>query len=415
MATRNLKKQLSLRGDKVIWIIVLLMALISIVAVYSSSYALAYRGGVSTFHILIGQMRSILISWAVLFVFYKAPLSLYRKWALPALGVIGLMLAVVLIQYYLLGTTKHLKAARWFDFGFGTIQPAEFAKIAVIIYLAKILEVKKFNDFKTFICWILIPVGGIAGMTLMGSFSATVIICLTCFVILVCSDIPRKYIYRTLGLVALAGSVAFGCNLAFGWFERLDTVTNRVERFFMSEEERQMLSLEEQQKIADKEYQSKEAEQAIQLGGLKGLGPGNSIKRNTLPNPYDDYIYSIIVEEWGLIVGSLVLFLYIWFLFRCVIIAQACKKPFAALSVIGLGCLITFQALIHIAVNIGAIPETGQTLPMISHGGTAYILMSAALGIILSINRTIEISKENEEKAKKALLWNNTETPEKSS
>jgi cell division protein FtsW len=173
--------------------------------------------------------------------------------------------------------------------------------------------------------------------------------------------------------------------------------------------------LEEQQKIADKEYQSKEAEQAIQLGGLKGLGPGNSIKRNTLPNPYDDYIYSIIVEEWGLIVGSLVLFLYIWFLFRCVIIAQACKKPFAALSVIGLGCLITFQALIHIAVNIGAIPETGQTLPMISHGGTAYILMSAALGIILSINRTIEISKENEEKAKKALLWNNTETPEKSS
>ena len=165
----------------------------------------------------------------------------------------------------------------------------------------------------------------------------------------------------------------------------------------------------EQDKIADKEYQGNEARQAIQLGGIQGLGAGNSIKRTTLPNPYDDYIYSIIVEEWGLIGGSFVLFLYVWFLFRCVIIVRSCKKIFSAVCVIGLGTLITFQALIHIAVNIGIIPETGQTLPMISHGGTAYMLMSAAFGIILAINRTIEISKEKEEKEKNALLWNNAE------
>lgn len=415
MATKKLPKQLSLRGDKVIWIIVLLMALISIVAVYSSSYALAYRAEVSTFHFLIAQMRSILLSWGILFLFYKLSLRVYRTAAIPLLGAIAVMLIGVLVQYYLLGTTRHLKAARWLDLGVGTIQPAEFAKIAVIIYLAKILEVKKFKNFKTFLIWVLIPVGAIAAMTLLGSFSATVIIGLTTLVILICSEIPRKYIYRTLGIMALFGGVAFGCNLGFGWFDRLDTVTNRIERHFMSEEDRMKLSKEEQEKIADKEYQSKEAEQAIQLGGLMGLGPGNSIKRNTLPNPYDDYIYSIIVEEWGLIGGALVLFLYIWFLFRCVIIAQACKKPFSALCVIGLGCLVTFQALIHIAVNIGAIPETGQTLPMISHGGTAYILMSAALGIILSINRTIEISKEKEENEKRALLWNNEAKTEKSS
>ena len=411
MATRKIKEQLTLRGDKVIWIIVLLMALISIIAVYSSSYALANRGDVSTFHYLFSQMKSILISWGVLLLFYKLSLRIYRRLAIPSIFIILLMLLGVLLQYYVLKTTAHLPAARWLDLGFNSIQPAEFAKIAVVIYLAKILEVKaqKMKDFKTFALWILAPIGATCIMTLLGSFSATLIIGLTTVIILICSSVPRKFLLLSMAVLGLSGGIAFFCNYQFGWFSRLDTVSARVERFFMSDEEKSKLSQEEQDKIADKEYQSNEARQAIQLGGIQGLGAGNSIKRTTLPNPYDDYIYSIIVEEWGLIGGSFVLFLYVWFLFRCVIIVRSCKKIFSAVCVIGLGTLITFQALIHIAVNIGIIPETGQTLPMISHGGTAYMLMSAAFGIILAINRTIEISKEKEEKEKNALLWNNAE------
>lgn len=413
MATRKIKEQLTLRGDKVIWIIVLLMALISVVAVYSSSYALANRADVSTFHFLFSQMKSIFVGWIVLFIFYKLPLRIYRSAAIPVLaGIIG-MLAVVLLQYYVFKTTKHLLAPRWLYLGFTSLQPAEFAKIGIVIYLAKILEVKKFNDFKTFMIWILAPVGITCVMTLMGSFSATLIIGLTTAIILICSNLPRKFIYLTLLIVGIGGGIAFFCNYQFGWFDRLDTVTGRVERFFMSEEQKSMLSEEQQSKIAEKEYQRKEAEQAIQLGGIKGLGAGNSIKRTTLPNPYDDYIYSIIVEEWGLIGGLIVMFLYIWFFFRCVKIVRLCKKPFSAICVSGLGTLITFQALIHIAVNIGVIPETGQTLPMISHGGTAYMLMSAAFGIILAVNRTIEITKEKEERERNILLWNQNE--EKSS
>lgn len=396
-------KKLTLRGDKVIWMTVLLMAMISIVAVYSSSYALAYRAGLSTFHFLFSQMQSVGISLLVLFACYRAPLKIYRIAAVPFLGVTLLMLLGVIVQYYVLHTTRDLGAARWLDLGIATVQPSEFAKIGVVLYLAKILEAKKFNKFTDFLLWIVVPVGGLCTLTLIGSFSVTLIVLVVTFIILVCSNIPKKFILWSAGGAVVLLSAAFLLNVAFGTFSRLDTVRNRIERHFS---DTTLMSEEELADYEAKKYQSRQAEEAIQLGGLTGIGPGNSIKRTTLPNPYDDYIYAIIVEEWGFIGGAAVLMLYIWFLFRCVIITSSCKKTFSAVAVLGLSSLISIQAMIHIAVNIGLFPETGQTLPMISHGGTAYLLMSSAFGIILCINRTIEISAEKE---KIALLWNKEE------
>ena len=147
------------------------------------------------------------------------------------------------------------------------------------------------------------------------------------------------------------------------------------------------------QEKKDKDFQAQNAIEAIQLGKLTGRGPGNSLKRDILPNAYDDYIYSIIVEEYGLFGGIIVIWLYLWFFVRCIRIAQSCKKEYSTIVVLGLSFLIVLQAFLHILVNIGIFPVTGQTLPMISKGGSSLVIMSIAFGVILAINRTIEISK----------------------
>ena len=182
-----------------------------------------------------------------------------------------------------------------------------------------------------------------------------------------------------------------GIHKLTGFFSRFDTFEARVERF-VSSEDQEMTPAEIQEK-KDKDFQAQNAIEAIQLGKLTGRGPGNSLKRDILPNAYDDYIYSIIVEEYGLFGGIFVIWLYLWFFVRCIRIAQSCKKEYSTILVLGLSFLIVLQAFLHILVNIGIFPVTGQTLPMISKGGSSLVIMSIAFGVILAINRTIEISK----------------------
>ena len=204
-----------------------------------------------------------------------------------------------------------------------------------------------------------------------------------------------------------AVSLVFVIHTFTGVFSRIDTFTARVERHFSDEEAG--MSAAEQQELEDKQFQERQAREAIQLGGILGRGPGNSIKRDILPNAYDDYIYSIIVEEYGLIGGAFVIFLYLWFFYRCLRIAASCKKDFSLITVLGLSTLITLQAFLHIFVNTGIIPVTGQTLPMISRGGSSLIIMSSAFGIILSVNRTIVI-KDMKLKAQKEAQSCSTES-----
>lgn len=384
------KRFRKLHGDQIIWLVILLLALISIVAVYSSSSALAYKNETSTFTYLFKQMGYVSIGFIALLICYRIPLSWYRKGS-----ILLLLFSAGLLLYIVFKGVVLNHAARWIQLGPLSFQPSELAKITVILYLARILETHKFYTFKEYIIWILVPLGAVCILSLIGSVSATLIIGVTAFVILICAGINWKYIAYTVGIVIVALSLVFLVHKAFGTFSRLDTFTARIERFF-SPEDVESMSAEEKQEYKEKNFQSEQAKQAIQLGGLTGRGPGNSLKKDTLPHPYSDFIFALIVEELGLFGGLFLIMLYLWFFSRCITIAKLCTKMYSTVVVLGLGFLITLQAFIHILVNVGIFPVTGQTLPLVSLGGTSLLIMSCAFGIILSVNRTIEIKIEIE-------------------
>lgn len=384
------KRFRKLHGDQIIWLVILLLALISIVAVYSSSSALAYKNETSTFTYLFKQMGYVSIGFIALLICYRIPLSWYRKGS-----ILLLLFSAGLLLYIVFKGVVLNHAARWIQLGPLSFQPSELAKIAVILYLARILETHKFDTFKEYIIWILVPLGAVCILSLIGSVSATLIIGVTAFVILLCAGINWKFIAYTIGIVIVALSLVFLIHKAFGTFSRLDTFTARIERFF-SPDDVAAMSAEEKQEFKEKNFQSEQAKQAIQLGGLTGRGPGNSLKKDTLPHPYSDFIFALIVEELGLFGGLFLIMLYLWFFSRCITIAKLCTKMYSTVVVLGLGFLITLQAFIHILVNVGIFPVTGQTLPLVSLGGTSLLIMSCAFGIILSVNRTIEIKIEIE-------------------
>lgn len=378
-----------LKGDRGIWVIIILLALISIASVYSSSSSLAFKNGTSTFSYLLKQMGFVIIGLGVLIGCYIIPLGWYRKASYLLLAISAGLLLYTIFKGVVLNS-----ASRWINIGPLSFQPSELAKVSVVLYLARILEVSKLDTFKEYVLEILLPIGVICLLCLYGSVSATMIIAGITFIILLCAGIKWNYIWKTIGIVIVAVGLIFLIHHFFGVFSRIDTFEARIERFFSNDDSK--MTPEEKKERADKDFQSEQAIQAIQLGGIIGRGPGNSIKRDVLPHPYSDFIYANIVEEWGLLGGILVMMLYIWFFYRCIIIAKSCKKTFSTIVVLGLALLIVMQAVTHILVNIGIFPVTGQTLPMISLGGTSLVIMSCAFGIILSVNRTIEITIEKE-------------------
>ena len=388
------KRFRKLHGDPIIWLVVLLLAMISIVAVYSSSSALAYKNDTTTSAYLLKQSVFVIIGFAFLLACYIFPLKGYRLLSLPIFAI-----AVGCLGYVIGGGQELNEGIRWIKIWKITFQPSELAKIAVVLYLARILEAKSLKTFKAYAIWILAPLGITCVLSLYGSVSATLIICLTAFAILVCAGIKWRYIWYTIGIAAVAVTIIFAINKLTGKFNRIETFTARIERFFVKEDLSAMTA-EELKNHKDKNLQSDQAKEAIQLGGFFGRGPGNSLKKDTLPHPYSDFIFALIVEEMGLMGGMAVILLYLWFFSRCIAIARSCSRTDTTIMVLGLGFLITLQAFIHILVNVGIFPVTGQTLPLVSLGGTSYVIMSCAFGIILSVNRTIEIKYEDKESVK---------------
>lgn len=382
------KKKKVIRGDQVIWLIVMLLSLISIVAVYSSSTGLAYKAETSTYSFLFKQMGFVIAGITALLICYKIPLKIYRN-----SSIIIFIISLILLAYVAFKGPTINHAERWITLGPLSFQPAELAKISVVLYLARILEIFSFKTWKEYILWIIVPLCLMSVLSLLGSVSATIIIIIVAFFILVCSGINKKYILSTIGIALVAALLIYGIHKIWNIFPRLNTFEARIERFMGSNKDLDEKKIAE---FEEKDFQAKQAKEAIQLGGLFGVGPGNSIKKATLPHPYSDFIYTIIIEEAGSIIATFIMWLYLWFFFRCRKISSYCNRIFSTVVVLGLGILITLQAFIHIFVNVGLLPVTGQTLPLISLGGTSFLIMSSAVGIILSVNRTIEINKERE-------------------
>ncbi len=381
-----------LKGDKAIWIIVFMLSMISIAAVYSSSSALAFKENRSTIDFLFKQMRFVVFGLTALYICYKIPLGWYRM-----LSYFGIIISIGLLAATLFFGNKYNDAERWLRIFGISFQPAEIAKIAVILYLSKVLERFTFENFKEFFWWVVSPVSVVVLLILYGSISTAILLSSVAFLMFIIAGIKWSHLIKTSGIALGIIVLVVLLNLAFGIFPRVETAFNRIKNFTTQLQIHDNLSPVEKQRLMDKTFQADMAKIAVASVGVFGKGPGNSTQRNLLPHPYSDFIYAIIIEEWGFLGGLVVLMLYVWFFTRCIMLSKSCTTTFTSMMVIGLSILITSQALLHICVNVGLLPVTGHTLPLISLGGTSLIIMSGAFGMILSVSRTIENVKNKED------------------
>ncbi len=361
-----------LRGDRTIWMIVAVLSLFSILAVYSATGSLAWssRGGNTTIFLLSHVVKLGL----GLLLIYLGHLVHYRKYAqvAPFLMLVTIPLLVLTLFF----GVRINQANRWLDiFGF-SFQTSEFAKIALIVYTAKMMTRKQeyINSFRDAFLPLIVPVIITCALIAPANLSTAVILFVTCLTLMFIGRVSPKYIFLLilLGLVAFALLVFIGQNNPD--MVRVETWISRVQDF-MSE---------------DGGYQVQQAKIAIAKGGVFGVGPGNSISRNFLPYSHADFIYAIICEEYGLLGGTLILCLYVLLFFRTVTLVTKSPKAFGTFLAIGLSLLLTVQALANIAVSVNLVPATGVTLPLISMGGTSLFFTCLSLGMILSVSKYIE-------------------------
>ncbi|MDD4919799.1 MAG: FtsW/RodA/SpoVE family cell cycle protein [Bacteroidales bacterium] len=380
------KKKIRLKGDTSLWALIIIFSLLSLVFVYSSSSRVAVLQHTTTFSIMLKQMGHILLGFGVIYVFHIISLRVYR-----VVAYFGYVAALVLLLLTIfLGVTRN-EGTRWLSlFGF-SFQTSEFAKVALVLFVARVLEDNKLETFKDFFLRLFLPVLAFILPIIWEGFSTGALLSLTILIMLLISKVRFKHIAKAAGIVVLMAGLAYGglvlkrtlskeTNSSITSTSRLETVERRITSFLG-------FGQAEEEKENDQVMYSKVA---IATGGIGGKIPGNGALRHVLPLSNSDYIYSIIVEETGLIGGIFVIGLYFWLLFSVIVIAKKCKKPFAAMLVCGLGILITSQAMIHIWVNVGLLPVTGQTLPMISSGGSSVLAVSAAFGMMLSVSRALQ-------------------------
>jgi cell division protein FtsW len=362
-----------LRGDRTIWMIIALLTLFSILTVYSATGSLAWqaKGGNTTYYLITHVVR---ISFG-LFLVYLGHLLHYRKY--QAMAPFLMLSAIPLLGITLIFGRNINDASRWIDLFGVSFQTSDFAKIALIIYLARELTRKQdiIDSFGEAFVPIILPVIMVCGLIAPANLSTALVLFATCIVLMFIGRVSLKYI----GLLGLLGIVVFAGLIVLGRFEpdlvRVDTWVSRVMDYLHN---------------PDGGYQVQQAKIAIAKGGFWGVGPGNSIARNFLPYSHADFIYAIICEEYGLIGGTVVLVLYVMLFLRTVKLVTKSPKAFGAFLAIGLSLSLTVQALANMAVSVHLVPVTGLTLPMISMGGTSLLFTCISLGMILSVSKYIE-------------------------
>jgi len=361
-----------IKGDKVIWLVILILLVISLLSVYSSTGSLAYqyRGG-DTVYYLLRQFRFILLGMVIIFIVHLVPYQVFSR-----LSVVALWLAIPLLILTLVAGQNINDATRWLQIP-GTslsIQTSDFAKIALVMYLAKILSVNQNNirEFKDVFGKITLAIAGICGLILPANFSTAALVFLTAFSLMFVARIPVKYLALLVFTGIFAFAIFIGGTELLGKEGRTSTWKNRIESFMSGEGD---------------SYQADQAKVAIVQGGLFGKGPGNSTQRNLVPHPYSDFIYAIIIEEYGSIIGGgLVLALYLWLFYRAGLIIRRSRSTYGAFLAFGLSMGLVLQAFVNMAVAVGLVPVTGQTLPLVSMGGSSIIFTSMAAGMILSVS-----------------------------
>lgn len=373
----------NLKGDKGIWALVFLLALISFMPVYSASTNLVYViGKGSTLGYLVKHLGHLFLGFCIIYFVHKMPYH-YTK----ALSMLLMPLVVVLLIYTMFqGTTiGGANASRWISIPFIglSFQTSSLASIVLMVYVAKYLAKIKEKEFtfKSSLIELWMPVFLVLILILPSNFSTTALIfAMVCMLVFI-GQYPIKYLATIIGsgilvlVLFVSAAKAFPEQMSN---TRVKTWEARIDRYLSSDQ------------TDEDNYQIDKAKIAIASGRIYGLGPGKSVQKNFLPQSSSDFIYAIIVEEYGLIGGLGILFVYMLLFFRFIVCAHKASSFYGKLLIIGLGFPIIFQALINMGVAVELLPVTGQTLPLISSGGTSIWMTCAAIGVILSVSKKDE-------------------------
>ena len=373
-----------IKGDKTIWAVVSLLALFSFLPVYSSSSNLAYLyGDGNTLKFLLKHFAHLVLGFVILYGVHKVPYHYFKGLSVIALPIVLILLAVTITQ----GTTiEGANASRWIRIPFVgfTFQSSTLASVVLLTYVARYLaRIKdKMVTFKETLLPLWVPIFLVLALILPANFSTAAIIFSMISILVFIGGYPIKYLLIILFAGAFFLTLFVVSAKAFpGLFpNRVDTWMSRIDNFTDGEE-------------TEADYQIDKAKIAIASGGITGLGPGKSIQKNFLPQSSSDFIYAIIVEEFGLVGSLFLMFLYMLLLFRFVIVAHKAETVFGKLLVIGVGLPIVFVALINMAVAVAIFPVTGQTLPLISSGGSSIWMTCMAIGMVLSVSAKREVIK----------------------
>ncbi|MBP6154406.1 MAG: FtsW/RodA/SpoVE family cell cycle protein [Chitinophagales bacterium] len=374
----------NIKGDKHIWTIIAILSSISIVLVYSSTRSLAYKEAEGNTEYYL--MRHGIILIAGLILIYLVHQIDYRYFSRVAQMMIIISIPLLIYTKFF-GVTIN-EASRWVRIpviGL-TFQSSDFAKLALIMYTSRTLSKKQgvIKDMKEVILHLMLPIFTICSLIMLENFSSAGIVFATCIVILFIGRVSTKFILS----IGVGGMIVASLVFASLWYfvedhGRADEWVSRIESWIHPNEE------------ADDFYQQKQAYIAIAKGGIFRLAPGKSTQCNFLPDAFSDFIYSTLIEEYGLIGGAIVLFVYLYLLWRIILLVKKSSRAFGALMAVGLGISIVLQSIIHMCVNVHILPNTGITLPLISWGGTSIWFNSIAFGIILSISRSVEEKEIN--------------------
>ncbi len=386
------------KGDKVIWALVILLALVSLLAVYSATGSLAYknyRGNTEIY--LFKQIAFIMVGIMVIYFAHLVNYTFYSK-----VAKIAFLISLPLLFYTLFFGVKMNEGSRWIRLPFinMTMQTSDFARLALFMYLARLISKRQdvIKDFKKGFLPVIAPVAITCILIAPANLSTALLLGASCMLLLFIGRVNTKHILMTIGIALIpimflitAAMIRHGkenkedatvtvTKTSSTIFGRVDTWIGRMESFMYGSKD----------DINNDAYQVNQAKIAISKGGVFGVGPGNSTTRDYLPQAYNDFIYAIIIEEYGLMGGAFIMFIYLVFLYRCIRIYKRCPFAFGAFLALGLSFTLAIQAVANMAVTVNLFPVTGVTLPLVSMGGTSFIFTCLAIGIILSVSRNVE-------------------------
>lgn len=374
------------KGDRVIWALVAIFMIYSLLAVYSSSAGVAFlKYGGNTTYFLKSQLVMIFLSLVIILIVHYLPYRIYSSLA----GLFLILSVILLILTFFIGSRIN-EATRWIEIpgtGF-RLQTSDVAKLALVIYLARTLSKyqNELNNFMLVTKFMMLPVAIVCSLIMPENLSTALMIFGISMVIMFIGRVPFRFLLAYAGM-AVAGVVLFAMVLSvISSDNRVEVWKERIENYLSGKGD------------TDDDYQSNQAKIAISTGGLFGKAPGKSAQRNMLPQSNSDFIFAIIIEEYGLLFGALPLILaYMILLFRGITIVRKCETAFPAFLVMGLTLMIIIQAMLNMLVAVGLFPVTGQTLPMVSWGRTSALVMSFSIGAILSVSRVVNARIKKEE------------------